>query len=221
MVAYSSLYDGFKKLCEILRTASSPSYVVYYFDRFDSICHERGPGSKQAETRARRFFASLEQEFFAELEEAPDTLFLLTADHGQVEQDPESVHWLDRGWPELVDCVKKTGAGEPIAPAGSQRDYFLYVEPEHLERVQARLAADLQGRAEVYRAAELEEAGMFGPGEASTGFREHMGNLLVLPYADESVYWAGETGRPEFKFRGQHGGLTREEMETVLVAGTL
>jgi len=221
IVPYYSLYDGFKKLCDILRTADSPSYMVYYFDRFDSICHERGPGSRQAETRARRFFESLEREFFAELGEATNTLFLLTADHGQVEQDPESVHLLDREWPELVDCVKKTRVGEPIAPAGSQRDYFLYVEPEHLDRVQARLAADLEGRAEVYRAEELEAAGMFGPGEASRGFRERMGNLLVLPYADEAVYWGGEAGGPEFKFRGHHGGLTREEMETVLVAWSL
>jgi hypothetical protein len=221
IVAYQSLADGFRKLCKILRSANSPSYFVYYFDRFDAVCHEKGPGSKQAETRAREFFESLEQKFFAELGESPDTLFLLTADHGQVEQDPESVYLLDREWPELVDCLKKTAAGEPIAPAGSQRDYFLYVEPQHLDHVQARLAADLEGRAEVYRVEELEAAGMFGPGEASLDFQEHMGNLLVLPYADEAVYWGGPTGEPEFTFRGHHGGLARGEMESVLVAWSL
>ena len=37
----------------------------------------------------------------------------------------------------------------------------------------------------------------------------------MLPYAGESVFWY-EAGRFEQRFRGAHGGLSPEEMETVL-----
>ena len=44
-----------------------------------------------------------------------------------------------------------------------------------------------------------------------------LGSVVVLPYRNESVYWLGD-GRFRQEFRGHHGGLTAEEMETVFLA---
>jgi hypothetical protein len=43
--------------------------------------------------------------------------------------------------------------------------------------------------------------------------RERVGDLVLLPYAGESVYWR-EPGKFEQKFYGHHGGLTPLEMDT-------
>ena len=43
-----------------------------------------------------------------------------------------------------------------------------------------------------------------------------VGNLVILPHAHETVWWY-EAGRFEQKFYGSHGGLSREEMETLLL----
>jgi hypothetical protein len=42
-----------------------------------------------------------------------------------------------------------------------------------------------------------------------------VGNLVILPYRYESVWWY-EKDKFEMKFRGHHGGLTPQEMETIL-----
>jgi hypothetical protein len=60
----------------------------------------------------------------------------------------------------------------------------------------------------------LIENGYFG-GEVSSRFRERVGNLVILPYRYESVWWY-EKDKFEQRFYGHHGGLTRQEMETVL-----
>ena len=41
------------------------------------------------------------------------------------------------------------------------------------------------------------------------------GNLVILPYRYESVWWY-EKNKFEMRFYGHHGGLTPQEMETVL-----
>jgi hypothetical protein len=56
--------------------------------------------------------------------------------------------------------------------------------------------------------------GYFGA-EVSPRFRERVGNLVILPYRYESVWWY-EKGKFEQKFYGHHGGLTPQEMETIL-----
>jgi hypothetical protein len=60
----------------------------------------------------------------------------------------------------------------------------------------------------------LIEQGYFGD-EVSARLRERVGNLVILPYRNESVWWY-EKGKFEQRFYGHHGGLTPEEMETVL-----
>jgi hypothetical protein len=45
--------------------------------------------------------------------------------------------------------------------------------------------------------------------------RRRLGDILVLPYLGRFIWWR-EPGRLENHFHGHHGGLTREEMTTLL-----
>jgi hypothetical protein len=96
---------------------------------------------------------------------------------------------------------------------------FLYVEDAHLDEAADLLRRALDGRAEVHPVRALLAQGFFGPGQPSPAFLSRVGNLVVLPYANESVWWY-EQGRFEQIFYGSHGGLTRDEMETLLLAQT-
>ncbi|HAE58283.1 MAG TPA: phosphodiesterase, partial [Anaerolineae bacterium] len=64
--------------------------------------------------------------------------------------------------------------------------------------------------------ADLIEAGYFGP-QVTQRLRERMGNLVILSYRYESVWWY-EKGKFEQKYYGHHGGLTPQEMEIPLLA---
>ena len=65
------------------------------------------------------------------------------------------------------------------------------------------------------RTEDLIDQGYFGP-DVSETFRAHVGNLVVLAYRHESVWWY-EQGKFEQKFYGHHGGLTPQEMEIPLL----
>lgn len=216
--------QGFKTLPEILvnlRQALAESkgknYVFFYYDKIDSINHEYGPDSPQADAEIDTFLTILERHFFAQKPKANGkTLLLLTADHGQAEVDPKTTIYLNRAFPGFEKFIKTTASGQLLVPGGSCRDLFLYIKEEHLKEVQSMLAESLAGKADVVRTAELAEAGYFGP-NVTARLRERMGNLVILTYRYESVWWY-EKGKYEQKYRGHHGGLTPQEMEIPLLA---
>ena len=87
-------------------------------------------------------------------------------------------------------------------------------QPPAVRRLGLRIE-HLAGCADVWRADDLIGQGFFG-GD-SPALRERVGNLVVLPHAGESIWWY-ERGRFEQVFYGSHGGLLRDEMETILLA---
>ena len=92
---------------------------------------------------------------------------------------------------------------------------FLYVKDELLDEAQEFLSSQLMGKAEVVKSEWLMENGYFGP-QISAKFRAHVGNLVILPYRYESVWWY-EKDKFEQRFYGHHGGLTPQEMEIPLI----
>jgi hypothetical protein len=60
---------------------------------------------------------------------------------------------------------------------------------------------------------DLIVQGFFG--NATEQLRSRIGNLMVLPYGNGLVWWEGYS-MPHF--RGYHGGLAPEEMETEILA---
>jgi hypothetical protein len=63
---------------------------------------------------------------------------------------------------------------------------------------------------------ELIEQGFFGP-QPTEAFMKRVGNLVVLPFKGESVFFH-ERNKFDNHFYGHHGGLTREEMEIPFLA---
>jgi hypothetical protein len=47
--------------------------------------------------------------------------------------------------------------------------------------------------------------------------RRRLADVVCLPFPGEAVYWF-EAGRFEQHFRGQHGGLSEDELDIPLVA---
>jgi hypothetical protein len=92
--------------------------------------------------------------------------------------------------------------------------HILIFKDDMLDEAQSFLAKRLEGRADVVKTEALINDGYFGL-KVSSRFRDRVGNLIVLPYRYESVWWY-EKGKFEQKFYGHHGGLTPQEMETIL-----
>jgi hypothetical protein len=190
------------------------AFHFLYIDSVDSISHQYGPSSSFAQGEADSVLTLLERRLFgAELARLKDTLVVLTADHGAVDVDPAKTIYLDKVWPEIGSHFKKNRRGGPIVPCGGVgRNMFLHVEREAVDEVRLRLEDLLRDRAELYSVEEMVAKGFFGFQTPSNRFYERAGDLVIVPYEGETVWWF-DKGRFEMKMRGNHGGLTAREME--------
>ena len=214
---YRTLPEALVNLAALLAGQREPTYYFLYFDGVDATGHHYGPESPQIAAEIEVFLAAMELALHPALARAKGrTLLLLTADHGQVAVDPATTVYLNREVPELREYLRANQSGRPLVPAGSARDMFLYVKPEYVGEAQALLRQKLAGKAEVHRARDLIAQGFFGAEPPSPAFLGRVGDLVILPYAGESVWWY-EKDVFEQRFYGSHGGLTPEEMETLLL----
>ena len=213
--SFKTLSEALINLGFLLEEQTQPAYMYLYFDRIDMLAHDYGPASPQAEAEIETFLLMMEY-YFERVFKGKRILFLMTADHGQVEVDPKTTIFLNTN-PQFAGIerfLKTNRKGQLLVPAGSPRDMFLYIKDDMLEEVQFFLTPRFEGKADVVKTEFLINDEYFGP-EVSTRFRERVGNLVILPYRYESVWWY-EKGKFEQRFYGHHGGLTPQEMETIL-----
>ncbi len=213
---------GFKSPAEMLvnlslalQEARGKNYFFFYYDKIDSVSHDYGPASRQVEAEIDLFLYALERYFLSQPPAKGRTLLLLTADHGQAEVDPATTIYLNQAFPQIGKFLKTNRKGEYLVPGGSCRDLFLYVRDEMLDEAQELLARGLLGKADVVKTDDLIAGGYFGP-QISDHFRARVGNLVILAYRYESVWWY-EKDKFSQKYYGHHGGLTPQEMEIPLL----
>lgn len=216
LVPYRTLAEAITLLGQRLAAETGPAYHMLYVDSVDTISHLYGPDSPHVAAEIDAVLTTCERLLVPAIAGAGrPTLLLLTADHGQIGIDPTTALMLNRAISGLEDATPRGADGRPRAPSGSSRDLFLYVEPERRAALAETIARHLEGRAEVHATTDLVAAGMFGPGP-TPAFLGRLGNLVVLPYAGETVWW--HDPRFTVRFRGSHGGLTPEEAHTQIAA---
>jgi hypothetical protein len=216
--AFKTLPEGLTNLVRQLQAPADAArrYFFFYTDGIDHLGHKYGPDSDHFAAEIDGVFTLLERLFYQKTAgRVGNTLLLMTADHGQVCVDPRQTVLVNR-LPQLPDIERflrrSPRDGRPILFGGSCRDLFLYVRDEALDEVEDGLRREVGERGEVWRVDELLRAGFFGPAP-SERLRKRLGNLVVLPYDGESVYWY-EQGRFDMHYFGHHGGLTPAEMDT-------
>ena len=90
-IGYRTLAEALVNLAGRLSETKPPAYFFFYFDRIDAISHEYGPDSAQITAEILVFLMTMEHIFMKALAgNRKKILFLLTADHGQVEIDPQT-----------------------------------------------------------------------------------------------------------------------------------
>lgn len=217
---YRTLPEALTNVAEIaLANRGTPTYLFLYFGGIDTTGHVYGPNAPQLAAEIDALLTALERLLWRPLDgRASDCLLLVTADHGLVEVDPATTIYLNQQerFAGLESLLKRNRLGELLVPAGSCRDMFLYVHDARLDEALEWLGDELAGRAEVWRTEDLIDRGLFGKSPVSETFRARAGNLVILPYRNEAVWWY-ERGRFEQNYYGHHGGLTREEVEIPLL----
>jgi hypothetical protein len=193
LVAYDDLRSGALALVEGAAASQDRSYRYLYFDEIDAIGHLHGPSSDEFDDACLRALDVLYGAFFGPQAPAlPDTLLVLTADHGQIDVAPER-----------LDLLDLPGA----LAAGSARDLFVHVPDDAVEETMRTLRAALGDRADVVAAASLFPA-------AGPRLLARLAPIAVLPAPGRMVWLSSGADDIQLRFRGHHGGRTPEEATT-------
>lgn len=219
------MFDGAEKisyrhwnhaLSQLKAHLKSPGLFYLYFGDFDSKAHRHGLDSRQVKEALDQCFTALEQDLMTLPElSLPSTALLVTADHGMTEIHPSTTCYLNEAFPTLETYLKRGVDGHVLAPAGSCRDFFLHVQEDRLQELHEKLIPLLQDKADIYPTGQLISDGFFGP-TVSERCRGRMGNLVILPRGNNSIWWH-EKHRFEQKFYAMHGGITPDELETIFL----
>lgn len=215
-VHFSEALDRLVSLCQA--PFKDPTYIFVYFGDIDSMGHRHGITSSQFADSIDSCWTMIEHRFWQKLSSCPNRIAaMFTADHGMTPVNPKTTVLLNQICPQLSPMVKKNRNGMPLVPAGSCRDFFLHIESRYLDEAQGLLQDKLKGIADVVFTDTLLNAGFFGEKPPSKRLKERIGNLVVLPYLNEGVFWWFEKHRLEQHFYAAHGGLTADEMESIFL----
>ncbi|WP_125610941.1 alkaline phosphatase family protein [Specibacter cremeus] len=181
--------------------------MYFYWSELDKAGHGYGIDSDRWDYELEELDASLKR---LAASVPPDTLILLTADHGMVDV-PESARIDYSAEPELVAGVRHT-AGEP-------RMVHLYLEPDATTAHRAALVAAWRRRygtrAWIVTREEAVRAGYFGDVRDAVAGR--IGDVLVMAREPIAFYDTRRTGTDPMKVVGQHGSITKAEREVPLL----
>lgn len=213
--------DLMAKLRAAIEASSGPAYFFVYWSAIDSAEHSHGPHSLQHTHALAEFSDIVEKEFLQKIKPAAaeDTLFMLSADHGQTAIRGEDILYLGK-YVYLNDSYLRAKSGHSIFPTGAPHDVFLFIDPVNFDQILQLLNRDLEGKAEVLTTSEAISRGLFGVGTPIKRFINRIGNILILPYPGVHIWY--EHFPPEtFQQLGTHGGLSEEEMIVPLAMANL
>lgn len=211
-ISYRYLSDLIISLRKSIIAEKGPAFFYVYWSGIDSQGHKYSPNSEEYFLEAKIFFDSFQKEFFARFrkEEVKDTLFLMTADHGQIPIDAKKTIYLnhDKKLFEAYDIDKN---GQKILPWGSPRDVFLAIKDEKRDETISYLNRTYGKYALILKTEDAIKARLFGNGGQDSEFLQRLGNIVVLPFRGNTIWYEHIKGEL-LEYKGHHGGLTEDEM---------
>lgn len=204
--------DLIVNLRKTLEKSAGNAYFFVHIDSLDTIAHEYGPLSYEYYAELSVISYLLNKELVEKINQktAKETLILMTADHGGVNVVPKETIYLN-WFPKAMGNLQCGKDGKHILPIGSPRDVFLHIKDEKLTETRELLSQKIGKKAQIIETKEAIKNGLFGLRDASNEFLERTGNLLILPYRNETIWFERPDGK-KMNFMGYHGGLNEKEM---------
>jgi len=192
------------RLREFLKGQHGPAYLYAYWAGVDLACHQYGPGSAEAAAEAALVDLDLGR---AVGDRGPgDTLLLLTADHGHAAVDPDrTIDLVGDG--ELAALLRNPLSGEPR---------LVFLHTDHPDLVREHLEQRWPRTFTLFDRDELIAAGLFGRGQGAVT-RGRIGEVVAMLTGERSASIVQVDGQI-VRHRGDHGGMTADEMKIPILA---
>ena len=203
-VPYLGLTDAMTHIRRLVETPGDERMLIgAYYGNLDGVAHVYGTGTPEHAAEVAAIDRALQRELFDKVRR-DDTLFMLYADHGHINCDPEHTIDLVEDAALMRDLV--------VAPTGEGRARYFHVRHGRLEAVRAHVAARYGAFTTILDADDAIARGLFGTAAPPERSRARIGDLLLLPHANWYFHHYPTPRRKRLDMIGRHGGLMPQEM---------
>ncbi len=210
-IDFRYLSDLIVSLKELIIKEKDPAFFYVYWPGVDTQGHKYGPDSKQYALEAKIFFQSVYENLINKFPKADinNIIFAMTSDHGQVTINPKETVYLNKD-SRILDAFKKSRNGNMILPSGNVRDVFLWIKDEKREEIIKYIQNTYGKLCRVLKTEDAVGMGLFG--DTGSEFLQRLGNVIILPYKGNTIWYEHIKGEV-VEYKGHHGGLTQDEMK--------
>lgn len=198
-------YDTYDEMTQYVSTvcqSDGQHYIYAYYNLPDSAEHKFGPYSKEA----GEVLAEIEVLTKLMCQKCPDTLFLISADHGQT--PVREVRDIST-YPDLYECLS-------MAPSGGTRTMNVFVKSGMHAKFKKLAQKYLGDKFLILSRKQVLNMGLLGKGKLHPKVDDTLGDFLIVAVADCGVHSSTLFRLPITLPLGGHGGLTPEEMTVPL-----
>lgn len=199
-VAESDMFTQIRRAHADARTHDR-AFIFAYWSTVDSISHYYGTHTPEHAAEVRMLDWLIRRELLDYIT-TPDTLLVITADHGHNNTRKEELILLN-DHPEMLAMMR-------AAPGGDARGRYFYVKPGMREEVMRYAADHLPGAGIMLPLPEY--LWLFGTGVPHPEFAARVGDLLYVPHSEVNIAYKYYSDQQLPPFTGLHGGLHRTEM---------
>lgn len=202
---YTNFDHAFEILANLLH-APGASFTYVYFGEYDGICHQFGHTSQEAKKMLEDLNQRIER--YATLS-SNDCTTIIAADHGQLVIQPENFYIC---LPEDPLCQYF------YAPPGCDaRSSSFYVKDDCKQAFEEEFKQKFASKSTLLTIEEVNESGLLGPDGITNITKARFGNYIAIWNEGYAFKYALEVTPPDQLHIGNHGGLTKDEMEVPLI----
>ncbi|MFH1409704.1 MAG: alkaline phosphatase family protein [Nanoarchaeota archaeon] len=203
-VRYTGLENFFRGIKRTVRLHNRRKFIYAYWPEFDGLSHAFG--NSHGMTAAH--FLVLDREVERLVKTLKDTTIIMTADHGFMDTTPKEIILMKRH-PKMAECLSIPLCGEP-------RAVYCYVRPDKKDQFERYVKEKLKEYCTLHTSQSLIKAGYFGKGKLHPKLRDRIGDYVLL-MKKNYIMKDALAGRKARAHRGNHGGISNEEMMVPLV----
>lgn len=204
---FSSLNEFFRQINKSLNTTSKKKYILAYWAKLDSLCHEKGTDSHEA----KKHFDELDKKikFLAKSLKNKNTVIIISADHGLIDTKEKNKIIELKNHPRFVETLAMPLSGEP-------RVVYCYVKPRKIKEFENYVKTEFKNACEIYKSDDLVKSNYFGLFEPNEKLKDRIGDYVLI-MKENYIMKDLVLGEDQNIFIGNHGGVSEEEMFVPLI----
>ncbi|HEY4495560.1 MAG: hypothetical protein A2750_02980 [Candidatus Yanofskybacteria bacterium RIFCSPHIGHO2_01_FULL_45_42] len=204
---FSNLNGFFRQINKALNTTDNKKYILAYWAKLDSLCHEKGADSQEAKGHFNELDKKVKS--LADSLKNKNTAIIISADHGLIDTKEKNKIIELKNHPRFVETLAMPLSGEP-------RVVYCYVKPQKVKEFENYVKTEFKNACEIYKSDDLVKNNYFGLFEPNKKLKDRIGDYVLI-MKENYIMKDLVLGEDQSIFIGNHGGVSEEEMFVPLI----